>query len=247
MLILLKNIKEVDTRQIVTMGLIVTLAILNTVTILNFNKVKAEMKEELEYKYKLIEYKKSEIDKLAKTLDDKESTIENLQGQLSIQSIESISEVKKDDFTFYEEIPLEREIQKYIYEESKSNGLSYELVLAVIKKESNFDTFAVSYNGSSVGLMQINRNNTLGWLADKVGIEKVDPFNPYHSIKMGTWYLGYLKQYWLEQGYSDEDSTKAALLSYLKGKSGSIDYIMKNGLNHDYLYKIIKYINKITG
>ncbi len=58
---------------------------------------------------------------------------------------------------------------------------------------------------------------------------------------MGTWYLSHLKQYWLEQGYSDEDSTKTALLSYLKGKTGSINYIRENGTNHDYVYKIIKY------
>ncbi|MGM7685189.1 hypothetical protein ACSVDA_24090 [Cytobacillus sp. Hm23] len=63
---------------------------------------------------------------------------------------------------------------------------------------------------------------------------------------MGTWYLGYLKQYWIEQGYSEEDSTKAALLSYLKGKSGSINYIKENGLKHDYLYKIIKYKNELV-
>ncbi|MGM7685188.1 transglycosylase SLT domain-containing protein [Cytobacillus sp. Hm23] len=83
------------------------------------------------------------------------------------------------DSYFMKKFHLKKKFKSIFLKKSKSNGLKYELVLSVIKKQSNFDTLAVSYNGSSVGLMQINRNNTLEWLVGKAGIENVDPFNSY--------------------------------------------------------------------
>lgn len=139
------------------------------------------------------------------------------------------------------DIPLSEDLQLYIWELCEEYGINYELVLSLIKVESNFNSNVISYNGSSVGLMQINQYDTLYWLSRQVGLKNPDPYNPYHSVKMGIWYLNYLKQYWLDKGLNEEEARKAMLISYNRGIYNANIYIKKNGFNSDYISKINEY------
>ncbi|MBQ9150861.1 MAG: lytic transglycosylase domain-containing protein, partial [Clostridia bacterium] len=73
---------------------------------------------------------------------------------------------------------------------SKEYGLEPELVFAVIKTESNFDSGAVSSAGA-VGLMQM-MPETFEWLTDEILFDHLESgmlYDPETNIKYGTYLL----------------------------------------------------------
>lgn len=71
-------------------------------------------------------------------------------------------------------------------------------VIGVIAKETGetFNPNLVHYNTNGTydtGLMQIN-SATAGWLKEAAGMPNADLTNPSDSIKLGVWYLNYLRQ-----------------------------------------------------
>jgi len=75
---------------------------------------------------------------------------------------------------------------RYITKASRTHGIEFHLVKAIIKAESDFDPKAVSRKGAK-GLMQIMPQNY-----KRLSIR--DPFNPDQNIMGGTKYLKYLMQ-----------------------------------------------------
>ncbi len=118
---------------------------------------------------------------------------------------------------------LSWEAAETLWRESKKYSINPRLALAVAKVESNLSPALVSHNTDGSidrGLFQINSRSE-AWLASKAGLNKHDPFNPEDSIKMGLWYLSYLKQ-----RLSDEHSI---LTAYNRGETGLKNYVAANG------------------
>lgn len=136
------------------------------------------------------------------------------------------------------DIPMDYELQKHTYQVCQKYNMSYELVLAVINKESSFRVNAVNKN--SKGLMQLN-SDTYPWIAKELGIDNFDPFNSKHNIRAGVWYLDYIRDYWLAEGYGDEDVFSLMLISYNRGINGCKQYISKYGLDNEYVNDIFDY------
>lgn len=84
----------------------------------------------------------------------------------------------QDGFVYLEEIPLDREFQRFCYKTCKENNVGYAFFLAMCESESNFryDASSVTERENSVGLMQINRCNwerydlDASWAHDNVEI-----------------------------------------------------------------------------
>ncbi len=75
----------------------------------------------------------------------------------------------------------EHDFDHYIAEASKKHGVSFPLVKAVIKAESDFNPKAISRKGA-LGLMQI--------MPENLEILQIsDPFDPWENIMGGTRYL----------------------------------------------------------
>ncbi len=157
-----------------------------------------------------------------------------------VTPIQNESEVSESGFTYYENIPLKEETQRYIWELAEETGVSYELILAVAKVESNFDPNAISSTGD-YGLMQINKpSGTMNWLVDFAGIDNFQWNNPRHSAEAAATYIAYLKGKWQERGVSDVNVVKGALTSYNMGDAGARRYIRNNGFNWSYAEKVIE-------
>lgn len=77
--------------------------------------------------------------------------------------------------------PLPDHVQEYIYSQAKLYSIDYELIMAIIKAESNYDQYA--YSGSSHGLMQINNINYS--LAVKLGVN--DLYDACGNVLVGTY------------------------------------------------------------
>ena len=126
----------------------------------------------------------------------------------------------------------------YIRMIAEQYELSPELIEAVIEVESGWNEKAD--NGTSVGLMQLNRN-TYPWLAEQVGLQDADPYNWQDNVRMGIWYLDYLRDYWTAKGCTDEDTLYYMLISYNRGIAGCQKWLKSHELYDNYYStKVIK-------
>lgn len=101
------------------------------------------------------------------------------------------------------------EIEKY----AKEEGLESSFIAAVINAESGFD--AKAHSGVAKGLMQIT-DGTAEWICEKMGISYYEDmtYDAEVNIKMGCWYLGYLKKRY--------ENIEAVLAAYNAGL-GNVD------------------------
>lgn len=134
-------------------------------------------------------------------------------------------------------ISLAKEYQKLIWDICQNNNISYELVISVISNESKFNVKArhINKDGSiDKGLFQINSNSLddyskyaiqYGGLSKDV---KFDVNNVEHNIRAGIGGLVYFRNYYKQQGVSDEDLVYYILGSYNQGFDGYISYVNRN-------------------
>lgn len=95
------------------------------------------------------------------------------------------SSASESEAFYIEQISLSEELQKYIYDLCKERNISYDLILAVIKRESNFNVNSIGYNDNGSydsGLMQINSCH-LESIEDTYGF--TDIMNPYNNVLVG--------------------------------------------------------------
>lgn len=147
-------------------------------------------------------------------------------GGTIIQS-EEIAEVE-ESMTEYD-IKLSKELQKYLYDKCIENGLEYELMLAVIRTESNFKSNLIS-STNDYGLMQINKCNHKN-LKQKLGI--TDFLNPYQSIDAGVYMLSNLSS-----KYKDEHQV---LTAYNWGEYGMLRGWKKGTRSSKYSRRVLQY------
>ena len=133
-------------------------------------------------------------------------------------------------------------VDKYSYE----YNLDPFLVLAVIKTESNFNTYAESSKGAK-GLMQI-MDSTGEWIGSKVEIDKFNAnmlYDPEINIEFGCWYLNSLLK---------EFSDLSLALAAYNGGSGNVTKWLNNpeyssdGENLTYIpfKETKKYVDKVN-
>ncbi len=84
------------------------------------------------------------------------------------------------------DVPLDEDLQLYIYELSERYGLEPELILAVIGQESNYKADVIGDNGNSYGLMQVQPAHHGGRMNQ---YNVTDLLNPYENVLIGTDYL----------------------------------------------------------
>lgn len=126
-------------------------------------------------------------------------------------NINVVTIIENETIPIYD-VPLDKDLQKYIYKLSKIKNVPYELVLGVIKTESNFNP-ALSHknkNGSTdKGLMQINSVHKK-W-CNELGI--TDLFDPYQNVKIGVEMLSNI--------YKEYPNIHKTMMIYNMGISGA--------------------------
>lgn len=138
-------------------------------------------------------------------------------------------------------IPMDKEHLDLLKRECDKYGLDINLVLGVIATESNYDSQAIS-STNDYGLFQINKVN-LNQLTKIFG--EINLLNEDDNIRAGVYLLNQNRQYWINQGYSDEDVFSLMLISYHRGQKGAEGYISRHGIRSDYVNKVLENKNRL--
>lgn len=106
------------------------------------------------------------------------------------------------------DVPMSDELQRFVREKCEENGVPFEIAIALIGRESGYQTNALSAT-DDYGLMQINSCNH-EWLAEELGLD--DMMDPYQNIAAGTYILGI--------AFKKYGDPHQALMAYNMGDSG---------------------------
>jgi soluble lytic murein transglycosylase-like protein len=89
----------------------------------------------------------------------------------------------------YFSVSLENYLQHFLKAECENKGIEPSIVVAIIERESKFNTFAMGDDGRSFGLMQIQPK----WhLQRMMNLGCTDLFHPYQNVTVGIDYLAEL-------------------------------------------------------
>ena len=154
---------------------------------------------------------------------------ELIHKQLMIQKRKETQTLQEESQVPQYSIKLSQELQEYLYEKCTENELEYELVLAVMRLESNFKSNLIS-STNDYGLMQINTCNHQS-LKKKLGI--TDFLNAKQSIDAGVYMLSDLSD-----KYKDEHKL---LTAYNWGEYGMLRGWKKGVRSSKYSRKVLQY------
>lgn len=123
----------------------------------------------------------------------------------------------------YYDVPLDHDLQDYIFYIGETYHISPAVIVAMIEKESNFNQYCIGDDGRSAGLMQIQAK----WhLQRMIELDCTDLFNPYQNITVGVNYLAELRDRY------DGDIAKA-IVCYNQGSyKGTITQYAKSVLGN---------------
>lgn len=140
----------------------------------------------------------------------------------------AIPEVVTGPYRYFD-IPLDEELQDYIWELCDEYHVSRTLVYAIIQRESQFDPNTIGDNGASYGLMQVQPL----WHEDRMELLNCnDLFDPYQNVRVGIDYLAEL----VKTG----KSISWVLMAYNGGRSYA-DEMQEAGQVSQYAKDVIKY------
>lgn len=107
------------------------------------------------------------------------------------------------------DVPLDSDVQEFIYYLSKGYNMDFTFVMAIIQQESGYQPDAVS-NTDDYGLMQINKVNH-GYITDEIGVTNY--LDPYENVRAGMFILRKL--------FEKYETPEKVLMAYNLGESGA--------------------------
>lgn len=125
-------------------------------------------------------------------------------------------------------VPMDTDMQEFIYQLSTAYEIDHTLVMAMIQTESAFDADIVS-RGGDYGLMQIAEINH-GWLSEALGVK--DFLDPYDNVKSGMFILRKL--------FEKYEEPEKVLMAYNMGETGAARLWDKDIYETNYTRRVLK-------
>jgi len=169
--------------------------------------------------------------------------------EAAVVTEEPIQEIIRNDMPQYN-ISLSQELQEHTWNQCNYMEIPYELELAVLYIESEFNEKAVNYNSTCRGMGQLSRQtgervaNVLQidnfWDKD-VNNTKQKVFDAECNIDCSVYHLWELKQIGISRYYSDEDNYLFILGAYNYGVAGFDNYVREHDtMETDYADEVSK-------
>lgn len=215
---------------------------INTQTSVTESAVVTENKELIEVKKELTK----EVSEVVET-----EPVKNVVKTTETENVSSgeFVNTKKNGITYYN-ISLSTDLQTYAYEISQlCPDVSYELVLAMLYTESEFDANAKGYNNNGTvdqGIAQINSDYTDHYAEVSGLYESFDPYNAEHGIKACACKLQTLADVWKNNGVTDSATLELySIQSYHMGVVGFKNYKAKYGASSSYSNLVLERKNQL--
>lgn len=147
---------------------------------------------------------------------------------VEVEEVEAETVVAVEPDPVREDIPLDAEVQRLLYQACEETGVQYELALAVVWKETNFRNI-YGDGGESAGYMQVQEK----WHSDRMErLGVTDLTDPYSNFLVGCDYLSELSEKergieWTLHAYNGGPSYANKL-----AKAGIVSKYAKNVLNY---------------
>lgn len=151
------------------------------------------------------------------------------------EPIESLPISEFQAFTPLESVPLDAALQEYIYGVCEDYGVDFELVLAMIGQESEYNHCELGDDGESYGLMQVMKSQH----EDRMERLKVtDLYDPYENVLVGIDYMA--------ECLNKYPKVASALTVYNAGERGANKYYFSQGIDgNDYANKVMERWEKL--
>jgi len=144
----------------------------------------------------------------------------------------------------YDNIPLTVDEQYFIYNESIKRNMSFELILSMIKLESNFKKNLVSET-NDYGIMQIHKKYA-DWYAELGELENYNIFSFEDNVIMGISGIAFYCDFYRDKGMSEELVFYYGLNSYNMGIYGYKQHVSNNSnISRAYDRRILDYKMKL--
>lgn len=167
---------------------------------------------------------------------NREMQITNDSLQKALDSYDYDFSIKAPTPPHYVNVPVDEDLQSYIWSLCCLYDIEeqYDLIFAIMRKESNFDSNAIS-STNDYGLMQINVSNHSS-LSNKLGI--TDFLDPYQNVHAGI--------YMFANALHKYGSVTDALMAYNMGGGGA-SKLWKQGIHSThYTDSVLAYYKQIT-
>lgn len=192
----------------IALAVMVLLCLFSVRMVLQINECKSELTD--------VKQTAEIISAQQNAINERIKAIEISEGNITIQP---------DKAPYSRDIPLSDELQSYTYETAEKYGVNYDLMLAIMQTESQFNN-VVSDSGEDIGLCQINSSNA-EWLYNEHGIYNL--MDEKQNIEACAIILSKL------QGQFNDESH--VVMAYNLG-AGKAEKYIKSG-------KITEYTNKV--
>ena len=131
-----------------------------------------------------------------------------------------------------EDIPMDAELQKFLYQACTETGVQYELALAVVRQETSFRNINGD-GGDSIGYMQVQPR----WHSDRMArLGVTDLADPYSNFLVGCDYLAEM--------IDKDKGVEWALMAYNGGPSYAND-MAEDGRVSEYASDVLTYMNEL--
>lgn len=126
-------------------------------------------------------------------------------------------------------VPMDEDLQEFIFYLSAGYNIDFTLVMAMIQQESSFQADVISGSGD-YGLMQINKINH-PYITETLGI--TDFLEPYNNIRSGMFILRKL--------FEKYETPEKVLMAYNMGETGASRLWEQGIFESNYSKKVLQY------
>lgn len=164
-----------------------------------------------------------------------EIVIEPIETAKAAEPVEP-EEVVEETYLFYD-VPLGRDLQRYIASLCEGENIDPAVVLAIIDTESGYDANALGDKGRSFGLMQVQAR----WHVERMDrLGCTDLLNPYENVAVGVDILSELITYY-------DGNIEMALVAYNAGQTGAYNNWFRRGVySSEYSRKVLSESEVLT-